>query len=752
MLSAMHKFQPVRLASALGLALVLPMAALAQDQRDDSEDTERTTQQLETVFVTAQKRSERLQDVPMSVAVMDATKLATQGQVKLSDYFTELPGLSYKESQMSSTITLRGIGTEAGIGTRPTAGVTIDDVPYGSATNTGVLPDLDPSDLQQIEVLRGPQGTLYGASSMGGLVKYVTVDPDTRRSFGQLEVGGSSSEHGGTGYDGRAAANIPVSGNFALRVSAFQREDPWFVHNLNDDAKNSTEVRGGRIAALWNINDKVTVRSAAMVQDTTQDASATVDTDFHQRPIYGQYVHNRMVGTDGYNGQTRFYSTKITADLNWATLDSITGYSQHRSSAKQDVSYTTIGVLAPIFINMFGLDAHDPGALIDNRYDTDKFSQEVRLASRGDHVLQWQVGGFYTRESTHSVQDFYLGDRLAGAVFKNFPLLISEGESVYKEYAVFTDVTYRVTDRFDIGLGGRYAKNRMSSVSDTGGLLTDTAVTTDGNSDQVFTYSFSPRYKFGKDLMGYFRVASGYRAGGSNGDLIAGIPTSYKSDTLVSYEAGLKGLFLGGRLNLDAAVYFINWSDLQLSQRDLTYGSSYTTNAGKAYSRGVELTVGFVPTVDWRFDASLAITDATLAEDIPGYVDGSTAYGKKGDRLPFAPRFGGTVSATRYFDLSHGLVFSLGGRVTYAGGRYMEFTQSQSLPRIHLPAYTTLGLNAGLEGSNWTLTAYLRNLTDEKGYINANRRAASVSSGTNAVYGSTLIQPRTAGVNVVWSY
>ena len=133
-------------------------------------------------------------------------------------------------------------------------------------------------------------------------------------------------------------------------------------------------------------------------------------------------------------------------------------------------------------------------------------------------------------------------------------------------------------------------------------------------------------------------------------------------------------------------------------------------------------------------------------------MDGSTAYGKGGDRLPYSARHSGSVSGTRYFGLDNGLELFAGGSVSYAGDRYMEFTQSASLPRIHLAGYTTVGLNAGLQGLDWTLTMYVRNLTDEKAYLNANRRAASLSTGTNAIYGSTLIQPRTMGMSLVWNY
>jgi len=688
----------------------------------------------------------------MSVQVIDADRLASQGQTKLEDYYAEVPGLSYVKSAMSSAITLRGIGTEAGTGVRPTAGMTVDDVPYGSATNTGVILDLDPSDVKQIEVLRGPQGTLYGVSSMGGLIKYTMVDPDTSYSFGRFEVDGSDAEHSGSGYGVRGSGNYAISDNLAVRASGFERQDPWYVSNLSDGKENRNEVYGGRVAGLWRISDNVTFKLSALVQHNDQDQSSTVDTDYNLKPIYGKYVHDRLMGSDQFQGSTKFVTGNLSADLGWGQLDSISGYSQHRSTAIQDTSYTSLGAYASIFSNALGLGYSDPGTVIDNRYDVDKYSQEIRLSSEAGSRLSWQLGGFYTKEDTDSVQNFYLADGATGDQYTDYALLISEGSDKYEEEAGFATLGYQFTDRFDVQVGGRYAHYKMSSVGTAGGLVYDDATTYDSNSDDVGTYSLTSRYKFTPDMMSYLRIASGYRAGGSNGNLIDGIPESYKSDSLVSYETGFKGRMLDNTLSVDTALYYIDWTDLQLSQEDLTYGSSYTTNAGKAASQGVELSATYVPNGDWRFVVNYAYTDATLKQDIPGYVEGSTAYGKDGDRLPYSAKNSGAVTATRYFPVGQAALYT-GVTVAYVGDRDMEFTQSESLPRIHLPSYTTVALNAELDVSEWTMNFYVRNLTDKYGFINANRRGSSdTTGGTDVTYGATIIQPRTVGLSLSRSF
>ncbi|MEP6908541.1 MAG: TonB-dependent receptor, partial [Pseudoxanthomonas sp.] len=651
--------------------LLLPTMAFAQEAETEAKSD---ATQLETVTVTAQKRTERLQDVPMSVQVLNTEKMSSQGIFKLADYFSQLPGLSYVQSPMSSNIVLRGIATDSGIGSRPTSGVVIDDVPYGSAVNTGSIPDLDPSHLQQIEVLRGPQGTLYGASSMGGLVKYVMAEPDTSGIFGSVELGGSSASHGGDGYNARASVNLPLSDSAAIQASVFKRQDPYFISNNNSNDTNENNASGGRIAGLWNVTDNVTVSASALFQTTETGSSSVVDTDSNLQPLYGQYAHDRIKGGDTFDGQVRLFNAKVSWDLGWARLDSITGYAEHRSKAYQDVGYTAIGGLAPIFANIFGLDSDSPSSLIDNRYNIDRTTQEFRLSSQGEHTLDWQVGAFYSTEDDKSTQNFYIADKTTGTIFGDFPLLIALGDTKFTESAVYGDVTYHFTPKFDAQVGVRYARNKLSDDSFSGGLLQDEIATSGSNDDSVATYLFTPRYRFNEDTMAYLRVASGYRAGGSNGDLVQNIPRSYDSDSLWSYELGVKSQVLDRSLSLEAALFYIDWSDLQISQTEPTLGSSYTTNAGKAISQGLELSATWMPSAEWRIGASYALTDATLAEDIPGYTDGSSAYGLDGDRLPYSARNSASASATRYFSLGANLDGFVGANVAYMGDRNMEFT------------------------------------------------------------------------------
>ena len=183
---------------------------------------------------------------------------------------------------------------------------------------------------------------------------------------------------------------------------------------------------------------------------------------------------------------------------------------------------------------------------------------------------------------------------------------------------------------------------------------------------------------------------------------------------------------------------------------DLTFGASYTTNAGTARSQGIELSGVWLPAENWRLTGSYALNDAKLTSDIPGFVEGQTAFGRSGDRLPYSARQSFAASVTRYFQLADGRDWFVGASANLVGSRDMEFVQSSTVPRIHLPGYATYALNAGMHGTNWTLTFFVRNLTDERAYLNASRRAPSLSSGTTATLSGPLIQPRTVGATLSW--
>lgn len=734
------------------LLTALPALAAGSAVPDTApSDSKHAAHQLQEVMVTADKRSERAVDVPMSVAAIDTAQLADQGKVKLADYFTQAPGLTYISTGPGrDQLVIRGITT--GTGFNPTVGVTIDDVPFGSSTSDTSVPDLDPSILDHIEVLKGPQGTLYGASSMGGLVKYVTVDPDTSSFYGRIQTDTSHTMHGGTGGGGRVFLNIPLSQHAAMNISLFKRHDQGYVINLPNKATNQSDVEGGRISAIWKPSRRVTVRTAAMFQNTHSDASAFVDVNYRLQPIYGNYAHSRVPSSDMLKGRTDFYDTRVTVDLGWASFDSITGFSKYRQDGPQDPSFTVLGSYLPEIMPQMGVSADGAGLIIDNQLNTNKFSQEFRLTSSdADSPFQWQAGGFFTHEHNKAVQDFNIVHAASGASYALPGLLISNDNEAYKESAIFANVDYRFTDRFDLQIGGRYSRNKITDGAYSGGLLSDPADTSSRMVGHDATYSFSPRYKFSANTTGYIRIASGYRAGGVNPTLVSGIPHTFGSDSLVSYELGFKGDLLDHRLSIDNSVYYIDWSRIQLEQYDRVYGDTYNVNGGGAKSEGYETDVNWIPARNWLLHLGGSYSYAVLTQDLPGYSAGNTAYGKAGSQLPFAPKTSANLSLNRRFVLGSGYTASLGGDATYVGRRLMGFEQYAALPRMRLPGYTTLGLHAGIQGPDWTVTLYMKNLTDRRGFLNETRRNIE-TAGTDGTFSALLIQPRTVGITASYSF
>jgi iron complex outermembrane receptor protein len=257
---------------------------------------------IEEIIVTAQKRSERLQDVPVPVTAINADSLVNNSQLRLQDYYTSIPGLTVTPSvPAAQVLSIRGITTGPG---NPTVGITVDDVPYGASTELGggiIVPDIDPGDLDRVEVLRGPQGTLYGASSMGGLVKLVTVDPSTDGVSGRVQAGTSSVYNGAQlGYNMRGSVNVPLSDSLAVRASAFTRLDPGYIDNpvRGIDGVNEARASGGRLAALWRPSEVFSLKLSALYQQIKGDGSSDVDL----QPGLGDLQQNYLRGIGEYWG------------------------------------------------------------------------------------------------------------------------------------------------------------------------------------------------------------------------------------------------------------------------------------------------------------------------------------------------------------------------------------------------------------------------------------------------------------------
>jgi iron complex outermembrane receptor protein len=713
--------------------------------------SQRRPEQLQEVVVTAQKREERLQDVPVPVTVIKADSLVDSNQLRIQDYYTSVPGLSVMPSTSGSggsfqAVSIRGITT--GVYTNPTVGIAVDDVPYGSSTSIGagggtVVADIDPADLARVEVLRGPQGTLYGASSMGGLLKYVTVDPSTDAVTARVEGDTSGVYHGAElGYGVRGSANVPLSDTVAVRASGFTRQDPGYIDNpvLHINGINEDHVSGGRLSALWRPSQAFSLKLSALYQDAKGDGFSDVDKPIngYVGQALGDLQQNYLRGTGGYDRSVQAYSAILTAKVGGADLTAVSGYNINRYSDSYDLTY----IFGPLTQAQFGV----PGTSTPEKNKTDKFTQEVRLSAPIGKSVDWLLGMFYTHENSQYEQSILAENPSTGATvgdFYNVGFLPG-----YTEYAAFTNLTFHVTDRFDVEIGGRESQIRQTySEVDSGPFLS--AVLGEPSPHVVpeqhakadsFTYLATPRFKVSSDLMVYARLASGYRAGGPNLTISPGTPPQYSPDTTKNYEIGVKSDFLDHALSVDASLYYIDWKNIQLLLVNPQNGLGYNGNGSQAKSQGLELSVESRPLIGLTIAAWVAWGDAVLTQAFPTT---STAYGASGDRLPYSSRFSGNVSLRHDFPVTSRVTGFVGGSVSYVGDREGEFTSTTT--RQDLPSFTRTDLQAGAKYVSWTVNFFVNNVADKRGLL-------AGGLGSYPPFAFSYIQPRTVGLSVVRTF
>jgi iron complex outermembrane receptor protein len=705
-----------------------------QSSTANSENSSR----LEEILVTAQKRSERIQDVPVPLTVLKADTLAATGQALIRDYFTSVPGLTVTSGRSPGTNTLLTIrGVNSG-GSSPTVGILIDDVPFGSTYgghDNGDIPDIDPGDFDHVEVLRGPQGTLYGADSMGGLLKFVTVDPSTAGVSGRIEVGTSWVYNGAEpGYSFRGSINLPVSDTVAVRASGFERQDSGYIDNpvLHVDGVNQTQAYGGRLALLWLPSQDLSIKLSALYEHTKADGSPAAVV---QRGL-GDLQQDFLLGIGGYERTVQAYSATLSANLGNVNLTSVSGYNRDSSYHSSDDSSTFGKTIAKTY------GANVSGAPIYNWDSIDKVTQEIRLSSSIGRRIDWLVGAYYTHEAEKLFQDLDGINPATGQVVAPgyYSASLDGGHDSFEEYAAFANLTYHFTDQFDVQVGGREGHFRYG-IAETfiafGGPPASTPPETATNSP--FTYLITPRFKVSDDLMAYARFASGFRPGSPNSLRLPGVPGEVDPDTTKSSEVGLKANFFDHLLSVDSSLYYLTYNDLQLTLKT-SQGLTYGGNGGQAKSEGVEFSVTLRPLQDTTLSAWIAYDDAALTRNFPA---SSTAYGVSGNRLPYSSRFSGNLSAQQKFRLSSNITGFVGGSVSYVGDREGEL---QATPKRQIyPAFTQTDLRAGMKYESWLATLYVKNAANVRGIIGGGLDVIPVNS-------FTYIQPRTVGLSLARTF
>jgi len=706
--------------------------SLVQMGQVSAAETDSAAAGLEEVIVSASKRDETLIDTPQSVSVLSADALTKLGATQFRDFANTVPGLNFTTAGAGNTqISLRGVTT--GFDVSPTTATYVDEVPYGSSTpfaNSAQLA-LDPalSGIERIEVLRGPQGTLYGASSMGGLIKYVQRRPDLERFGVEMQTGLSSTHNGDINYNVNGAVNaVLVEEKVALRAGGFQSHDGGYIDNVATGAEdvNQSDVYGGRADLLIAPSKELSIRLVAFAQDIKRDGDATADYDAVGTKLYGELGQNRPA-KEPFDQRFRVVSATVDYDFGAAALTSISSYQTVRSDFVWDLSSIYVPSLnAP---PPAGFGRSYSAVAVPVLSETDKFTQEVRLTSATGGPIEWIVGAFYTRESSKLAQEFALYD--AAGVRGTNDLFTYYVPSKYEEYAAFGDVTWKLTEKFDVTGGVRFARNDQS-FSQAGTGLFGLSAPTNSAQDDVYTYLANARYHFTPDATGYIRYATGYRPGGPSYltlDPQTGLPNgpaTFDPDRLKSYEVGFKAQSSDRRFGIDVATYYIDWSDMQVSFNNNGFSSIHNTPGG-ASIKGAELTLNAAPSGGLSLSAALAYQDATLDEADPDL------RAPKGERLPNVPRYTATLNADYKLPISN-LDPSLGVTVRHVDDRKSGFGTGA----YQLPEYTSVDLRSSIDFGTFDLQLYVRNVFDELGQLSV---AYPQFGGRVAI-----MQPRTYGL------
>jgi len=757
--------------SALVPFVLAPLAAVPAAQADQAAETQAqpSAAALQEIVVTAQKRSEKLHDVPMGVTAVSNEQMDKLRMVDFQDLQAMVPALSVQQIQPGlSRLTLRGENV-GGVGSTVTT--YIDDTPVGSsnalANGSIITGDFDTWDLRRVEVLRGPQGTLYGAGSEGGLLKYVTIAPDPTREAAAFQVGAEDVSHGDWGPLAKGMINQPIGTSAALRISGFYTQIPGYINDaqLNESNVNRGYREGMRASLLINATDNFSIRLTGFGQNLRTDGTNSVDVvgaagtpltppANQLQPDSGDYNQTRFINEPS-TFRYRVFSATLDWNLGWGDLTSISSYSKNYQNLFIDASFDTLqpgvtfGDLANLVVTGTFPGPGNPetvGLAETNVITMGKLTQEVRLASSGARTLDWQVGAFFTREASiieQSLPSFLIPSQaLTGLPSFESPHL----GAAYREWSGFGQVTWHFNPQFDVGLGVRWSENKQSEDESIGGLLVNPVQLSGGTSTGTdWTYSVAPRWHVNDSTLVYARVATGYRPGGPNAlppIQPAGVAPQYQADTTTNYELGTRTAFLDNRLSIDVAAFLINWQKIQLFEFVDNFGIN--ANGGSAQSKGLEWTLGATPAQGLNLLLTGAYIDANLTSNAPA------AGGSDGDRLPYAPKWSYSLDGSYTWHAVGDFDGFAGATWSYTGERITDFAASVTVvggaivfvpdPRATLPSYNTVNLRAGLENPRWSFELYVKNAGDTRGITSYG------NAGTPNFGGSIgLIQPRTIG-------
>jgi iron complex outermembrane recepter protein len=743
---------------------------------------------LSQVIVTATRRAERLQDVPESISAFDANAIAIRGLAQMEDYARLVPGLSISDRQPAgTTIVFRGVASSGlQFGAVSSSGLYLDEQPI---TQSGRNPDPRLIDVERIEALRGPQGTLYGASSQSGTLRVITTKPDPRGFDAWAEAQLSTTKSGDPGHDVSAMVNVPlVDDKLALRLVGFTAEDAGYIDNVLADSQGATfsnqnvvdenvnviRTKGGRAALRWQASDGVSATLGAIFQETKAHGHGDVNLDAGDL---------NQVRFEKESLNDKWYQLALTLDAKLPFGDAVVSASYFNRDFRYEADATdyefafnqnAINYDTPVYD--FG---GDPRGFATNNEKTNITTLEARLSSRADSESRWGwiVGAFYSKEDGKTAFDSYVRGYETTPSFQYFDTyeqnltgntltgsdrwFSGRYDTELDQVAVFGELSFDVTEHFKITAGGRYfdydrkfAQTQEQPPGFTG------ATRLDGNqktSEDGTVKKLNFTYKLDSDRLLYATYSEGFRVGGSNPLKPASLlPRDYKSDDLKNYEVGLKSEWLNHRLRLNVSAYQMTWDNFAVQVEDpqpAVFQLGFV-NLPSAEIKGVEAELAVTFNEQWQIDGSLSYNDAK--------TDGASTLSVTndvGDTFEFAVRDGARLPLTPELQASVGIEFRPPGMLLNAQP-YVRFDYSyvgdskNSLEGIESvvsgnpvqtqDSYTIGNLRLGLEADHWSGSIYADNVWDERANLFLNNRWKTQRESIN--------RPRTVGVQVRYKF
>jgi iron complex outermembrane recepter protein len=709
---------------------------------------------LQEIVVTARKEAERLQDVPISMTALSEQTLQRSGAASLADIAREVPALNVVSlGPGQNQIIIRGISSSGGV---PTVGYYIDDTPIQSI---GVV-DMDPTllDLERVEVLRGPQGTLYGASSLGGTVKYVTRQPDLVATQASVQATLSDTDGAGANYAVSGLVNEPlISGSVALRLLAFYGDQAGYIDRYPINPNNylaslpgpvtkdinTEKTYGLRLSVRMRPSEALFVTPAIWIQRTELGAPFTFD----DPPASLERPFQARDAKEPITNELRLVTLTIEGDVRGAHLTSSTAYRDRWFDAVEDESKVDYYFLSPV-PQSYVYPSPD-----DNYFANHDFTEEIR-GFAGAGALHALMGLFYLHQD-----NFYVADQpipsgynaAFGTPFGYQPFYLGTTSYHAAQEAAYGEVNLDLTRRFQATVGARVFRVTQYEYIETTGVFNGGYSAGGGSSyDSGINPKFELSYHVAPDFLAYATAAKGFRQGGPAvgfpaeicaADLAAlGLhspPTSFKADTLWSYELGGKTAWLDHRLTVNGAVYYMNWSNVQQLISLPTCGVAFVGNFGTALSEGSEVEIHYEPILALRLTLGAAYNEAKLTSTTVG------AQGQKGDTLESAPRWMGSGSAEyrrEFTGATSGYARADFSTVTH---QYNNF-ETTSIYR-NRPGYSLLNARVGAKHQAWNTALFIDNALNKRAETALPESYAIDLPTTRSI---SLNQPRTVGLEV----